>query len=142
MTQIGGSSYGRILKSCSLISGAQVIVFAVSFLKTKVAAVLIGPPGVGHQSLTAFAFSVSGLGLNMRGVREVAEASGSGNVDQAAKISKMLLCQCWLTGVAGTGQRAGLRAGGAAQSKALATMARRSSGLSAPQRERTLLSAT
>jgi hypothetical protein len=39
-------------------------------------------------------------------------------------------------------KKLGYEPGGAAQSKALATMARRSSGLPAPQRERTPLPAT
>jgi len=77
------SSYGQILKSSSILGGTQAAVYLISLLKTKVAAVLLGPQGIGlvglYQSATAMIAIVAGLGLNSSGVREVAHAGRTGD---------------------------------------------------------------
>jgi len=75
-----GNSYRQILRSTSIIGGASIINIAVGLLRTKVAAVLLGPAGVGiiglFQSLLAIASSVSSLGFGSVGTRQIAEATG------------------------------------------------------------------
>jgi antigen flippase len=101
----GGSSYGQILKSSSILGGTQVLVYLISLIKTKVAAVLLGPAGVGlvglYTSATALVAVVSGLGLRSSGVREIAEAHASGDIEGSAKMAHVLRRLCWLTGIAG-----------------------------------------
>lgn len=75
-----GNSYRQILCSSSVIGGASVINILVGLVRTKVAAVLLGPAGVGLigllQSLIATASTVSALGLGNVGTRQIAEAAG------------------------------------------------------------------
>ena len=76
-----GSSYRQILRSSSIIGGASVINILIGLLRTKVAAVLLGPAGIGliglFQSLMATASTVSALGFRNVGTRQIAEANGS-----------------------------------------------------------------
>jgi PST family polysaccharide transporter len=41
------SSYGQILKSSALVGGAQIFNLLLGMVRTKFAATLIGPAGVG-----------------------------------------------------------------------------------------------
>lgn len=99
------SSYAQILKSSSILGGTQAAVYLISLLKTKVAAVLLGPQGVGlvgiYQSATAMVAIVAGLGLNSSGVREVAQAERTGDGVDLARTVKVLRRLCWITGAGG-----------------------------------------
>jgi antigen flippase len=76
----GQSSYGRILKSSSVIGGSQVISYAIGLFRTKAVALLLGPAGVGfiglYNSIIEVSKTVSGMGLRSSGVREIASAIG------------------------------------------------------------------
>lgn len=99
------SSYRSILKSTSLIGGASVIVVLISMVKTKFVAILLGPAGVGLMGMlvqiTGLITTVSGMGLASSGVRQVAEAVGTGDDEQIALTVKTLRRTVWLTGSAG-----------------------------------------
>lgn len=99
------SSYGQILRSSSIIGGAQGINYLIGMVRTKLVAVLLGPSGVGlvglYQSATGLVGTVSGLGLDQSGVRDVAAAHGAGSPDRIAHTVKTLRRMCWLTGIAG-----------------------------------------
>lgn len=101
----GGSSYGQILKSSSILGGTQVLVYLISLLKNKAAAVLLGPSGVGlvglYMSATSMITVAAGLGLNASGVREVADAEASKDPGQIAKVTLVLRRLCWLSGAIG-----------------------------------------
>ncbi len=78
-------SYGQILKSSALIGGAQVANIAIGIVRTKAMAMMLGPAGFGlmamYGSIADLARSTAELGINSSGVRQIAEAAGSG--DQA-----------------------------------------------------------
>ena len=78
-------SYGQILKSSALIGGSQVANIAIGIVRTKAMAMLLGPAGFGlfglYGSIANLTQSVAGMGINSSGVRQIAEATGSG--DQA-----------------------------------------------------------
>ncbi|MFO1400592.1 MAG: oligosaccharide flippase family protein [Steroidobacteraceae bacterium] len=99
------SNYAQILKSSSVMGGAQILGYLISTVRTKVIAVLIGPSGVGllglYVSATELIGNLARLGINDSGVREVAEAQGSGDSDRVAHTIKTLRRVCWLTGIAG-----------------------------------------
>lgn len=101
----GDSSYGQILKSSSILGGTQVLVYLISLIKNKVAAVLLGPSGFGlvslYMSATSMVAVAAGLGLNASGVREVADAASSGDPRKVAKVTFILRRLCWLSGIAG-----------------------------------------
>ena len=77
------NSYRQILRSSSIIGGASVLNILIGLVRTKVAAVLLGPAGVGLigllQSLMTTASTVSSLGFGMVGTRQIAETSGKGD---------------------------------------------------------------
>lgn len=74
------SSYRQILRSSSIIGGASVINILISLFRTKLAALLLGPAGVGliglFQNLISTASAVSALGFGTVGTRQIAEAAG------------------------------------------------------------------
>ena len=100
-----GNSYGQILKSSSIIGGAQGFNYLIGMVRTKMVAVLLGPSGMGLVSLyvsaTSLVETVSRLGIDSSGVREVAEAHGSGDEEKIARTVKTLRSMCWLTGIFG-----------------------------------------
>ncbi|MCX8089432.1 MAG: O-antigen translocase [Verrucomicrobiae bacterium] len=83
------SSHGQILKSSALIGGASVINLALGALRMKAMALLLGPAGVGllgvYTSICDLVRSVAGLGINTSGVRQIAEAAGSGDAQRIAR---------------------------------------------------------
>ncbi len=76
------ASYRTILRSSSIVGGAQIINIAVSLVKMKFVAVLLGPAGVGfiglYLALVQTASSISALGLNNVGTRQIAVAHAEG----------------------------------------------------------------
>ena len=78
-----GSSYGQILKSTAWVGGSSVINILISIVRTKVMALLLGPAGFGlaglYMSVASLVQSLAGLGINSSGVRQIAEAAGSGD---------------------------------------------------------------
>ena len=87
-------SYRQILRSTFIIGGASVINIVVGLLRIKVAAVLLGPAGVGLigllTSLTATAAAVAGLGFGNVGTRQIAEAVGQNDAAVLAAVRRAL----------------------------------------------------
>ena len=101
----GGNSYSQILRSSSIIGGASGISYIIGMVRTKVVAVLLGPSGVGlvglYVSITGLFSTIAQLGIAQSGVREVAEANGSGDSERVARMVKTLRRACWFTGILG-----------------------------------------
>ncbi len=99
------NSYGQILRSSSIMGGAQAINYLVSLLRVKVVAVLLGPAGVGviglYTSATGLMGSITGLGLQGSAVRAIAQAEGQEDPLAVARTVRMLRRLCWLTGLVG-----------------------------------------
>lgn len=89
-----GPSYSQILKSTALIGGSSVITVLFSIIRNKAMALLLGPAGVGliglYSSIADIAFSLAGLGIQASGVRQIAEAVGSGDADRIARTATVL----------------------------------------------------
>ncbi|WP_160167345.1 O-antigen translocase [Rhodopirellula sp. SWK7] len=98
-------SYASILRSSSIVGGAQVINMAIGLVRTKLVAVLIGPAGIGlvgiYLSITAMANTLAGMGIQTSGVRDVAKHHGDQNAAGIAATVITLRRVCWLTGIAG-----------------------------------------
>ena len=84
----GKHSYGQILKSSALIGGSSVVNIAIGIVRTKAMAMLLDPAGFGlmglYSSIADLAQSIAGMGVNSSGVRQIAEAVGSGNTKRIA----------------------------------------------------------
>ena len=91
---VGKHTYGQILKSSALIGGSSVLNIAIGIVRTKVMAVLLGPAGFGLMSLYGsildLALSIAGMGINSSGVRQIAEAAGSGDKQRIARTAVVL----------------------------------------------------
>ena len=66
----------KILKITTIFGSAQIIIVLAGLLKSKIAAIFIGPEGVGissiyNNSLTMIV-SIAGLGISMSATREIA----------------------------------------------------------------------
>lgn len=101
------ASYEQILKSSSIVGGAQAISLLVGMVRTKMVAVLLGPAGVGLVGLYTSAIdlvkTVAALGISSSGVREVAEAVGSQDYERIGCTIRVLRRTCWVTGFLGWG---------------------------------------
>ena len=99
------TSHREILKSSSIVGGAQAINYVVGLLRTKAVALLLGPSGVGLVGLYVSAIGLVGtfaqFGINESGVREVAAAAGTGNAERIAATAKTLRRVCWASGIFG-----------------------------------------
>lgn len=77
-------SHRQILRSTSIIGGASVLNILVGLLRTKAAALILGPAGVGaiglFQSLMVTVSTLSAMGFGNVGTRQIAEAASSGDV--------------------------------------------------------------
>jgi len=108
MANAGGRSrsYGQIVKSSSIVGGAQVVNILVGMVRTKFIAVLLGPAGVGLQgtylAITGLAQTLTSLGIGASGVRDVAQAHGTGDAERVARTVLTLRRMVWLTGLVGT----------------------------------------
>ena len=84
----------QILKSTSIIGGAAVANVAIGLGKMKLAALLLGPAGVGlislYQSLVATAAQLGGLGIANASVRQVARADADGDAAALAAARRAL----------------------------------------------------
>jgi antigen flippase len=98
-------SYGQILKSSALIGGASVVNIAIGIVRTKAMAMWLGPAGFGlmglYSSIADLAQSIAGMGINASGVRQIAEAVGTGDTERIARAAVVLRRTAVLLGVLG-----------------------------------------
>lgn len=104
-TGASSSSYRAVLKSTSLIGGSSLINMLIGMLRTKFVAVLLGPTGIGlmgvYTAITGMVSTISSMGIGSSGVRQIAEAHGTGDQDRIARVVKTLRRTVWLTGLLG-----------------------------------------
>ena len=100
-------TYGQILKSSVFIGGSSVLNLGIGMVRTKAMAVLLGPAGFGlmglYGSISDLAVSIASMGVNSSGVRQIAEAAGSGDTKQIARTATVLRRTAVLLGVLGAG---------------------------------------
>ena len=101
----GLSTYRQILSSSAWIGGSSVLNIAISIVRTKAMAVMLGPAGFGLMGmLTAvadLARSVAGMGLNSSGVRQIADAAATEDAQRIARTATVLRRTALLLGVVG-----------------------------------------
>jgi len=95
-------TYGQILKSSALIGGSSVINIGLSIVRTKVMALLLGPTGIGlfglYGAILDLVRAIAGMGINTSGVRQIAEAVGSGDNQRIARTVTTLRWVAFLLG--------------------------------------------
>lgn len=99
------TSYGTVLKTTFLFGFVQVFRAVISIIKNKVAAVLIGPEGLGligiFNSTIDLIRTIAGFGLNQSAVRDVAEAYGTHDESRISRIIKVTNKTILVTGLIG-----------------------------------------
>lgn len=99
------SSHRQIFKSTALIGGTQVINMGIGIVRTKALALMLGPAGMGlaglYMAATGVIGSVAGLGLNISGVRQIAEAAGTNDEIRIARSIITLRRVVLISGVLG-----------------------------------------
>lgn len=98
-------SYRQIMKATSVFGGVQVINILLQIVKSKLVAILLGPGGMGiHGLLIAtqgFIGSLTGFGLGISGVKDVAAAKETGDNRRVSTIIAVLNRWIWVTGLLG-----------------------------------------
>lgn len=86
---VAKNTYGEILKSTTLIGGSSLANLAIGIVRTKAMAVLLGPVGFGlmgiFSSIADMTRSIAEMGINSSGVRQIAQAAGSGDAQRIAQ---------------------------------------------------------
>lgn len=81
-------SYAQILKSSAVIGLSSVLDIGFRVLRVKVMALWLGPAGVGlmglFSSIADLASSLAGMGVDSSGVRQIAQAVGTGDRERIA----------------------------------------------------------
>ncbi|NDV70099.1 O-antigen translocase [Dysgonomonas sp. 25] len=94
-------SYNRILKSTSIFGGSQVVTIIIGIIRTKIIAVLLSKTGVGligvYQSIIDLTRSVTNLGIDTGGVKDIAAAAAKDDGQHLNKVIAILKQWFWLT---------------------------------------------
>jgi enterobacterial common antigen flippase len=100
-----GQSHLQILKSTAVIGGASVINIVFAIIRNKAIALLLGPQGFGllalYSSIADLAQALAGLGVQQSGVRQIAEAVGSGDQERIVRTVTLLRRVSIVLGLAG-----------------------------------------
>lgn len=100
------NSYGNILKATSLFGGVQAYTIIIQILRSKFAAVLLGPTGMGIMGLlnstVEMVSSATNCGLATSAVRNIADASKQGDEDRLRVVISVFRRLVWITGIIGT----------------------------------------
>ena len=107
MTTSEKHSYGQILKSSALIGISSVLDIGFRILRVKAMALWLGPAGVGlmglYGSIADLTQSLAGMGVDSSGVRQIAQAVGSGDHDRIALTVNVLRRASIILGALGAG---------------------------------------
>lgn len=99
------NDYRSILKATSLFGGVQIFKILIEIIKQKFIAILLGPNGIGiiglYLSSTSIIQNISSMGLSSSAVKNVAEASGTGDQFKISQTINILRKLVWVTGVLG-----------------------------------------
>lgn len=100
------SSYRQIMKATSLFGGVQVFNIAITIIRTKFVAILLGPAGMGIAGLLSVTIllitKLTNFGLGTSAVKNISEAHASGNTERVSKVATILRRWVWITGLLGS----------------------------------------
>ncbi len=99
------ATYKSLFKANSLLGGLQVYQIIIGVLRSKAVAVLLGPEGMGINGLlnssTLLIKQLTSMGIASSAVRDISEASGTGNSKRIGYIISVLRKLVWITGLLG-----------------------------------------
>jgi len=99
------NSYAQILKSTFVMGGSSIANIFLGIARNKVIALLLNPSGMGilgvYQSITNLTSTVSGMGINESGARQVALSFGTGDQLTISRTFLSLRRIAFFTGICG-----------------------------------------
>ena len=105
VSEVRKNSYGQIFKSSALIGGSSVLNLGFGVIRNKAMALLLGTSGVGllglYGSIYDLTRTISGLGISGSGVRQIAEAVGTGDSQKIARTVITLRRVAFFSGAVG-----------------------------------------
>jgi len=108
----GSAAYRAIFRATSVMGGGAVLTMVIRLIRTKVLAVLLGPSGTGlmglYQQVTGLTATLSGFGIPLAGVRQIAVSAGSGDAVRVAVTERTVWRVAWVTGTLGMALQLGL----------------------------------
>lgn len=100
------NAYRQVFKATSLFSGVQFVKIIAAILRSKFAAIFIGPVGIGIlgvlNSTLNLISGITKLGLDTSSIKEIALANKEENKNKVSKLIYILRRLLWVTGVFGT----------------------------------------
>jgi PST family polysaccharide transporter len=94
VAQSSDASYRAIVRSSAIVAGASIVTIAAGMVRVKVFALLLGPAGVGvfgiYSAFIDVAAGVCGLGIASSGVRQIADAEGTGDRRRIARTASLV----------------------------------------------------
>jgi O-antigen/teichoic acid export membrane protein len=102
---MAAAEYRTAFRSAGIMGGASALNMAIGLVRAKVMAVLLGPAGTGlvglYGQVTGLVGTVSGFGISSSGVRQIAEAAGTGDTRRIAETDLTVRRVAWVTGSLG-----------------------------------------
>lgn len=99
------STYGRILKTTTLLGGSSIICVILGIARTKILAVQLGPALFGvlglYTSLATMIVGITSLGLGQSAVRDISAAVATGDDVHSAKTIRSFRRMIWSTALVG-----------------------------------------
>lgn len=100
------SSYRQIIKATSIFGGVQVFKIVIQLIRSKAIAVLLGPTGIGINSLLNSSIglveNLTNFGLGAAAVKNVSEAHATEDNIRISIVVSVLRRLVWVTGLLGT----------------------------------------
>lgn len=98
-------SYRQVFKATGIFGGAQVFTILIGIVRAKIAALFLGPLGVGLNGLFTSPLgvisSISSLGIPFSAVRDISHANENGDEKSIAQVILTFRRWVWFTGALG-----------------------------------------
>ena len=86
------SAYKRLLKVTTLFGSVQGLNILMNLIRAKLAAMLLGPAGIGLNSIynetREFIHSTTNLGMDQSGTREIAKSTGAPDLADSVTLTR------------------------------------------------------
>lgn len=86
------SAYKRLLKVTTLFGSVQGLNILMNLIRAKLAAMLLGPAGIGLNSIynetREFIHSTTNLGMDQSGTREIAKSTGAQDLEDSVTLTR------------------------------------------------------
>lgn len=99
------NSYKNIFKSTLIFGGVKVFEVLIVLIRVKIVAILLGPTGIGIQSIFQSTLSTlnqfSSLGIFQSAVRDISQSCQKGDITKSQRVITIVNRWVWLVGLLG-----------------------------------------